>query len=187
MRLEQRAAVANPAMELTAGDEALNRNGAVRSQVPAIVLASRLKEACDGSFRPMLPEAVPICQSALGSPSTRISPLAVSTLSAPLTPRSVTSPEAASIRALPAAAASAGNDRARYMRRVDIAAPSFCVQALNRVDGHHVNAIVCAGAHGDASGARTDVEIHSAGNLHGAVETAGLGLDWKRANCGCDG
>ena len=22
---------------------------------------------------------------------------------------------------------------------------------------------------------------------HGAVETAGLGLDWKRANCGCDG
>ena len=50
-------------------------------KVPAIVLASRLKEASDGSFRPMLPEAVPICQSALGSPSTRISPLEVATLS----------------------------------------------------------------------------------------------------------
>jgi len=101
VRLEQRAAIANLSLEVTAGDEALNRNGAVGSQGARDCSSVEI----EGSLRRKLQANAPgsSADMPIGFGLAFYANFAAGGCDPILlTPRSVTSPEAASIRALPA-------------------------------------------------------------------------------------
>ena len=142
MRVEQRATIADLALEVMARGSALARKGSIR-----------FENAGDGSSVEIEGSARGKCQADAPG-SSREMPIRIGltfhanfaaggfdperTLGASEADvaGSGTDPSVArgNLLDFDAAAASAGNDFARYLRRADIAAPGFCVQALNRMD-----------------------------------------------------